>query len=117
VALEPAWSPDGKRIAYVQADDDPSDTVGDWLGTRQLWTMKPDGSDAKRLGALDGVDAPRWLADSNRLLAVGGENALWLVDPTFVGSVASRLYEGAVPPGYSYGFVDWSQTLAWRAGS
>jgi len=115
VAVDPAWSPDGTQIAYVQADDVSAvANLEDWLGTRQLWTMSPDGSNARRLGALDGVDAPRWLPDSKRLLVVGGENALWLVDHTFVGPVASRLYEGDVPPGYSYGFVDWSQTIAWH---
>jgi Tol biopolymer transport system component len=116
VAVDPAWSPDGTHIDYVQADDDPAAGFGDWLGTRQLWTMRPDGSNAKRLGALDGVDAPRWLADSKRLFSVGGENALWLVDTTFVGPIASPLYQGEFPPGYYYGFVDWSQTLAWHQG-
>ncbi len=114
IAVDPAWSPDGRQIAYVQADDDVSLRFIDWLRTRELWTMRPDGSDAKRLGALDGVDWVNWSPDGKRLLAVGGENALWLVDPMFVGPVASPLVYGAAPAGDFYGFVDWSRTLAWH---
>jgi TolB protein len=116
VALDPAWSPDGSQIAYVQADDDVTLRFVDWLRTRELWTMRPDGSEAKRLGALDGVDWLNWSPDGRRLLAVGGENALWLVDPTFVSPVASPLAYGGNPAVDFYSFVDWSQTLAWDQG-
>jgi eukaryotic-like serine/threonine-protein kinase len=36
-AIQPNWSPNGKRIAYTSGESD----------KRGLWTMRPDGSDAK----------------------------------------------------------------------
>ena len=114
VAVDPAWSPDGSEIAYVQAAEEPGPGYGTWMNTRQLWTVKPDGSGAARLLGLIGADWPRWLADGKRLLVIGDENRLLVVGHTFFGYVAERLYQSEFPPGYYYGFVDWSQTLAWH---
>ena len=47
---EPAWSPDGTRIAFV--------TGG------QVWTMNPDGTDRKQVTSLStGADGPLWSPD------------------------------------------------------
>ncbi|MDQ5837030.1 MAG: S9 family peptidase [Acidobacteriota bacterium] len=49
-ASEPAWSPDGSRVAFI--------TGG------QVWTMKPDGSDRKQVTSLStGADGPLWSPD------------------------------------------------------
>jgi hypothetical protein len=51
----PAWSPRGDRILFT------SDRDGDW----ELYTMRPDGSDLKRLTRSPGNDAhPTWSFDA-----------------------------------------------------
>lgn len=54
----PAYSPDGKRIAFCSSRD----------GTFALFVMNADGSDAKRVGKLGGMQLrPSWSPDGTRL--------------------------------------------------
>jgi len=48
------WSPDGKRIAYLVPSD----------GVISLWTIGPDGEDAKQI--IQGVDSFDWYLDDRR---------------------------------------------------
>jgi TolB protein len=58
---DPQWSPDGTRISYVRlAEADEQDWRKSWI-----WTVRPDGSDAKRL--VLGNNA-RWSPDGKRLV-------------------------------------------------
>jgi Tol biopolymer transport system component len=58
---DPQWSPDGTRISYVRlAEADEQDWRKSWI-----WTVPPDGSDAKRL--VLGNNA-RWSPDGKRLV-------------------------------------------------
>ncbi len=60
-ATEGAWSPDGQTIAFFRYSD----------GTQDLWTIKPDGTDAKRITQwndgtqYNGVD---WSADGKYIV-------------------------------------------------
>jgi Tol biopolymer transport system component len=55
--FSPAWSADGRRITYVEADGTP--TFGD-----ELWTMRADGSRKRRLTRNDtGDEQPAWSPD------------------------------------------------------
>jgi TolB protein len=54
----PAYSPDGKRIAFCSSRD----------GEFDLYVMNADGSEVKRLAKLDGMQIrPSWSPDSKRL--------------------------------------------------
>jgi gamma-glutamyltranspeptidase len=51
---DPAWSPDGKRLAVVVID--------------RIWTMQPDGREGTELTKVAGVERePAWSADGRRI--------------------------------------------------
>jgi Tol biopolymer transport system component len=56
---EPAWSPDGRRIAFVRERSVPDDEYSGELGTQQeIWTIGTHGSRARRIWErLDGFDS------------------------------------------------------------
>ncbi len=63
-ASSPAWSPDGRWIAFVSARNDDG---------RQLWLMPAAGGEARQLTRREGgVGGPVWSADGS-LLAVSGD--------------------------------------------
>ncbi len=58
--IEPAWSPDGRWIAYSRRN--PGTSI------RELWLVRPDGSQERRLTKLGGVtQAPSWSPDGRRI--------------------------------------------------
>jgi Tol biopolymer transport system component len=62
---EPAWSPDGKTIAFVSNRDD---------GVYYVYLMNADGSDQRRLTDRTGVVElePSWSPDGNEIALVSG---------------------------------------------
>jgi Tol biopolymer transport system component len=78
--LEPAWSPDGSRIAYLAAGSLGADgTDVDF----QLWLMAPDGSHRTSIFQYPNCcqntwGGPTWSPDGMRL-AVVTDSALWLM--------------------------------------
>src|SRR3954447_4556917 len=51
---EPAWSPDGRRLAIIVAD--------------RLWTVRPDGSQERPLTTVPGNERePAWSPDGRRI--------------------------------------------------
>lgn len=78
----PAWSPDGEWIAFGRSAPEAG-------GERQLWLMRPDGSEARPLtdvtGAIHGP--PRWSPDGRYLLYQrhdtqpdGASTGVWRLD-------------------------------------
>jgi TolB protein len=56
--FQPAWSPDGGLIAFASDRD----------GNSEIYTLRPDGSDLKRLTTEPGIDCrPRWSPDGQWL--------------------------------------------------
>ena len=55
--FEPAWSPEGKQIAFLSTRD----------GAREIYTMKDDGSNqANRTNSADHEDSPDWMVKPRR---------------------------------------------------
>lgn len=74
-SYDPAYSPDGKRIAFVRASKHAID----------LWTMKADGTHERRLTPTTGIDEidPAWSPDGTQMaFAVEkplGQEGIWVV--------------------------------------
>jgi len=114
VAIDPSFSADGGRIAFVAAKDLGSDAWGfnsdsqlaAWVATRTLWVENADGSNAHPLvSAGTGVYQPAWSRDGKSILYVR-DNALWVV--SVAGGSPQRIV-GLSAPQYglmgSYGYV------------
>ncbi|ATW25095.1 S-layer homology domain-containing protein [Candidatus Formimonas warabiya] len=87
VAIDPSFSPDGSRIAFVAAKELGGDVWGfekpeelnAWVATRTLWIRNSDGSGAHPLpSAGAGVYQPVWSKDGDHILYVR-DNALWII--------------------------------------
>jgi Tol biopolymer transport system component len=82
VDLFPAWSPDGKKIAFL------SDRGG---GGGDIWIMNADGSGIARLTAIGHVGKLAWSPDGKQL-AFDRDTGIWTVDAdgTHFGELNSR---------------------------
>ncbi len=78
VGHSPAWSPDGRRLAFVKRGD--------------VWLMDADGSHRTRF--LRGADEPEWAPDARRLAFVR-DGAVWVVRADGVNE--RRLVAGEAP--------------------
>jgi dipeptidyl aminopeptidase/acylaminoacyl peptidase len=67
---EPAWSPDGRRLAYIRDDE--------------LWVVEADGSRSTRVvGKPGGARQPHWSPDGRRLAFISrrrGWSQVWVID-------------------------------------
>lgn len=78
-AIEPAWSPDGRLIAFVSKRD----------GVSHVYVMNADGTGVRRLTDARAEDGgPTWSPDGRRI-AFAREGALFVVDSA--GGAARRL--------------------------
>ena len=66
--FDPAWSPDSKTLAFFSSDGE--------RGQRQLWTVKADGSDPRKLTSLNGYAARlRWSHNGKQIAFLYVEGA------------------------------------------
>lgn len=64
---EPAWSPDGEWIVYARREPN--------VQVRELWLVRPDGSDNHRLTNLQGISGgPQWSPDSKQIVFSSNAN-------------------------------------------
>lgn len=116
LTLDPAFSPDGRTLAFVTARTEPTDesfvqpTLHRWYATRRLWIGTHAVPDSR------GAAAPTWSADGRSLLFVK-DDGLWLLSRLDAKPVrvAGPLFGISDWPSY-YGQVDWSDQFAWWSG-
>lgn len=85
VALDAAWSPGGRRIAFVSAPAGSTSPKG-----RMLWVENADGSGAHPVAGAGGdVAAPMWSRDGRRILYVR-DDGMWIIPSA--GGKARRVF-------------------------
>lgn len=97
VVLDPAWSPDGQRIAFAS----------DRGGSLDIWTVEPASGQATRITRAEGAEIrPAWSPDGKRLAYVDAfgpyVETVHVID---LGSGADRALEAA---GRSPGYPAWT---------
>jgi Tol biopolymer transport system component len=103
----PAWSPDGRRIAFYS----------DRSGVYQLWSIRPDGSGLEQIADAPGSNFPVWSPDGARI-AVSGvtANGFFIVDSA--GKAAKPAgTEPAIDTGDRFWPFTWSRDGASIAGT
>ncbi|MDF9408393.1 MAG: translocation protein TolB [Pelotomaculum sp. PtaB.Bin013] len=123
VAIDPSFSPDGSRIAFVAAKNlgdqvwgfDNDGELAAWVATRTLWVQNSDGSGAHPLtDAGTGVYQPVWSKDGDHVLYVR-DNAIWIIGAN--GGQPEKVVE-LLPAredlfGF-YGYTSCRDFMAWR---
>ena len=87
--MYPAWSPDGRTIAFgARAGDESTPTT--------LWVMNADGSNRRQVpGSPERIGEPVWSPDSQWLVVTTYGFGIWVVRPD--GTGLRRLASGTVP--------------------
>lgn len=112
----PAWSPDGKRIAFVSNRDSGAEP----LGGSDIYTMDADGSNVVRLTFGSFNSGPSWSPDGRKIVFSGlrdgnlGIFVMSLDNPTTITNVGhARGYQ--VDPAWSPDGSKIAFTSDWRA--
>jgi WD40 repeat protein len=74
----PAWSPDGREIAFVSFRNEPNPTNCYPSCNSEIYVMNADGTNVRRVTDSPGIDTwPSWSPDGTRLAFQRGEPSLW----------------------------------------
>ena len=121
VTVDPAWSPGGKTLAYVQAPDFSKGSwsqkrLAEWFADHRVLLYDAGTHHVRRLPAATGATAITWSHDGTSLLYVR-DDALWLLPS--LQSKAIRIAGPLFPPlnwPQYYAQIAWSAQFAWSAG-
>jgi WD40-like Beta Propeller Repeat len=120
VTVDPAWSADGKTLAYVKAPNVRAgpwsqQRIAAWFGAHRVFLDNPQAGHARSLRAADGATAINWAPNGRSLLYVR-DDAVWLL-PNLAGKpvwIATPLYPPNKWPQY-YAEIDWAGQFAWTS--
>lgn len=121
--IQPAFSPDGKYLAYSAGPTTPAEAAyarrDVALAERRIWVMEVSSGRRRRLTNEDRFrdECPSWSSDSGYILfaRLGEEEAsLWLMgaDGSNLRQVVSELTPKPDPTG-EYGYVNWQVLWDW----
>jgi Tol biopolymer transport system component len=78
--VSPAWSPDGKRLAFATIVEPAQMNKGKPRGQQDVWVIDADGGNRHRLTDGNGTNLTPWWASDNRVYFVsdrGGHENVW----------------------------------------
>lgn len=123
MSLDPAWSPDGRSLAYVKAPvyGLSSQPPLGWFNDHKLFVFNSSTGRSTEISGVDGVSVPTWSQNGKYVLYVRGDS-LWLSRAT--GGKAVEVETPLFLPalwrsiGNSsdlsyYGQVDWGAQFNW----
>ncbi len=134
-AIEPSWSPDSRRIAYVAAPNAGTDISGGdaakaAMAQRKIWVMDQLGANRRQLTADPAYrdEFPQWSADGSQILFARLDAqdrwSLWTMPSSggapreVVADVSSNILGSTAPAWFGYyGVVAWHDVMAWWRGA
>jgi Tol biopolymer transport system component len=120
VTLDPAWSPSGDQLAFVEAPDRRAGGWGQqaltrWYGQHVLRIYDTRNQRLRTIAAARGATAPLWSSDGKSLVYLA-DDGVWLLPALDAKPVriATPLFTPSSWPSY-FGQIAWPAQLAWSS--